>query len=141
MIKSKITNGDMMKDKIYEEIKEKNRKTTEHYMRALGIIDSSDKVKSSIPKKNIDLGIILSKLNLIELNEETSNTIDEFHDYVFKLGIDIGVGSGKKLMIEAIQQDKSLFEDLMEIDPQEYVNYPIEPAFIEGIREVILDEK
>ena len=62
MIKSKITNGDMMKDKIYEEIKEKNRKTTEHYMRALGIIDSSDKVKSSIPKKNIDLGIILSKV-------------------------------------------------------------------------------
>ena len=124
-----------MKDKIYEEIKEKNLKTTEQYMRVLGIIDDDDEIKCGTPKKNIDLGIILSKLELIELNEETSNTIDEFHDYIFKLGIDIGVGSGKKLMIEAIQNDDSIFEKLMEIDPQEYVNYPIEPAFINQIRE------
>ena len=125
----------LMKDKIYEEIKEKNLKTTEQYMRVLGIIDDDDEIKCGTPKKNIDLGIILSKLELIELNEETSNTIDEFHDYIFKLGIDIGVGSGKKLMIEAIQNDDSIFEKLMEIDPQEYVNYPIEPAFINQIRE------
>lgn len=124
-----------MKDKIYEEIKEKNRENTEHYLKVLGIINDDEKIKFGTAKKNIDLGIILSKLELIELNEENSNTIDEFYDYLFTLGIDTGVGIGKKLMVEAIQKDDSLFEKLMKINPQEYVDYPIEPAFIDDIRE------
>ena len=57
------------------------------------------------------------------------------------MGIDLGVSSGKKLIIESIQKDDSLFEKLMEIDPQDYVNYPIEPAFINDVREAIINEK
>ena len=40
-----------MIDKIYEEIKEKHRKSTEHYMRVLGIIGRGDKIREDTPKK------------------------------------------------------------------------------------------
>ena len=130
-----------MEEKIYTEIKEKHFNTTSQYLKALGIIDETDKVKGGTPKKNIDLGIILSQLELIELNEETSEIIDEYHDYVFKLGIELGVSSGKKMTIEAIKHDNSVFDELMKIDPDEFTNYSIEPSFIDGIREAILNEK
>ena len=130
-----------MEEKIYNEIKEKNFKTTSQYLKALGIIDENDNVKGGTPKKNIDLGIILSQFGLIELNEETSEIIDEYHDYVFKLGIELGVNSGKKMIIEAIKNDDSVFDELMKIDPNEYTNYSVEPSFIDGVREAILNEK
>ena len=120
-----------MEDKIYEIIKEKNAKTAGMYMKYLGIIDDEDSVKSGIPKKNIDLLIILSNIGLIGQNPETGDLINEFHDYLYKLGISVGIGHGKRMIIESIREYPDSFENIMEIDPEDFVNYNIEPTFIQ----------
>ena len=76
-----------MEDKIFNVIKEKNAKSAGHYMKILGIIEEDDSVQFGVPKKNLDLLIILSKIGLIENDAECGKTIDNFHDYLYKLGI------------------------------------------------------
>lgn len=130
-----------MEDKIYEIIKEKNAKSAGMYMKYLGIIDDEDSVKSGIPKKNIDLLIILSNIGLIGQNPETGDIINEFHDYLYKLGISVGIGHGKRMIIESIREYPDSFENIMEIDPEDFVNYNIEPTFIHDLKESIANEK
>jgi len=130
-----------MEDKIYEIIKEKNAKSAGMYMKYLGIIDDEDSVKSGIPKKNIDLLIILSNIGLIGQNPETGDLINEFHDYLYKLGISVGIGHGKRMIIESIREYPDSFENIMEIDPEDFVNYNIEPTFIHDLKESIANEK
>lgn len=130
-----------MEDKIYEIIKEKNAKSAGRYMKYLGIIDDEDSVKSGIPKKNIDLLIILSNIGLIGQNPETGDLINEFHDYLYKLGISVGIGHGKRMIIESIREYPDSFENIMEIDPKDFVNYNIEPTFIHDLKESIANEK
>ena len=130
-----------MEDKINEIIKEKNAKSAGMYMKYLGIIDDEDSVKSGIPKKNIDLLIILSNIGLIGQNPETGDIINEFHDYLYKLGISVGIGHGKRMIIESIREYPDSFENIMEIDPEDFVNYNIEPTFIHDLKESIANEK
>ncbi len=130
-----------MEDKIYEIIKEKNAKSAGMYMKYLGIIDDEDSVKSGIPKKNIDLLIILSNIGLIGQNPETGDIINEFHDYLYKLGISVGIGHGKRMIIESIREYPDSFENIMEIEPEDFVNYNIEPTFIHDLKESIANEK
>ena len=130
-----------MEDKIYEIIKEKNAKSAGMYMKYLGIIDDEDSVKSGIPKKKIDLLIILSNIGLIGQNPETGDIINEFHDYLYKLGISVGIGHGKRMIIESIREYPDSFENIMEIDPEDFVNYNIEPTFIHDLKESIANEK
>ena len=130
-----------MEDKIYEIIKEKNAKSAGMYMKYLGIIDDEESVKSGIPKKNIDLLIILSNIGLIGQNPETGDLINEFHDYLYKLGISVGIGHGKRMIIESIREYPDSFENIMEIDPEDFVNYNIEPTFIHDLKESIANEK
>ena len=130
-----------MEEKIYEKVKEKHCRITTQYMRTLGIIGENDEIKTGPPKKNIDLWTILSKLGLIEITDETCEIIDNFHDDLFKLGIHFGVNYGKRMIIEAIQEDPAGFDAIMGIDPEEYVSYNVEPPFIDGLREAIMDEK
>lgn len=130
-----------MEDRIYEIIKEKNAKSAGMYMKYLGIIDDEDSVKSGIPKKNIDLLIILSNIGLIGQNPETGDIINEFHDYLYKLGISVGIGHGKRMIIESIREYPDSFENIMEIDPEDFVNYNIEPTFIHDLKESIANEK
>ena len=130
-----------MKDKIYDEIKEKHCKSSGKYMKSFGIINDENEVESGTPKKNIDLMIILSNLELIEPNQETLDKINEFHDYLFKLGIEIGVGQGKKMVIDAIKNDDATYDKLMEIDPEQYTNYEFEPTFISDMKEALFNEK
>lgn len=124
-----------LQDKIYENIKENNCKTIGKYMKTMGFVDDESEIKCGKPKKNMDFLIILSNLGLIEQNPKMGEIVNEFHDRLFKLGIEIGVIHGKKIIIDAIKKDKIDFEKLMEINPKEYTNYNPEPIFICNIEE------
>mgnify|MGYP006908800527 CR=1 FL=1 len=130
-----------MKEKIYEKVKEDSKQAYAHYLKAFGIIDDEKSVKSETPKKNIDLMILLSKLGLIESNSENIEIINEFHDYLFKLGIEMGVGHGKRMVIDAIKSRSIDFKKLMEMNPQEFVAYNLEPPFIADMKEALANEK
>lgn len=130
-----------MEDKIYEIIKEKNAKSAGKYMKILGVVNNEDAVKIGTPKKNIDLSIILSNIGLIESNQETNDIINKFHDYLYKLGIRVGVGLGKRMIIESIRAYPDSFENMMDIDPEDFVDYDIKPTFINDLKESITHEK
>ena len=131
-----------MEDKIYEIIKEKNAKSSGHYMKILGIVEDENSIKFGTPKKNIDLMIILSNLGLIEPNPENGEIIDDYHDYLYKFGINLGIGNGKKIIIDSIKENPNSFETIMELDPEEFVNYDdIKPTFIHDLKESITNEQ
>ena len=130
-----------MEDKIYEIIKEKNAKSAQHYMKILGVVDENDSVRPGTPIKNIDLMIILSNLGLIEPNPENGKIIDDYHDYLYKLGINVGIGHGKRRIIDSIKKYPDSFENIMNIDSNELVNYDIKPTFIHDLKESITHEK
>lgn len=130
-----------MEDKIYEKLKEDSAKSYAHYLKMMGVIDDENAVKSETPKKNVDFMTLLSRLELIESNDENMETISEFHDYLFKFGIEMGISHGKRMIIDAIKSDSVDFEKLMEINPQEFVTYEFEPPFIADMKEAISNEK
>ena len=130
-----------MEDKIYEEIKRKDTESIRHYMKTLNIIDDNNKVEYWTSRKNIDFIIILSNLGLVENNDENLKKLDEFFEYLFKLGIESGLCTSRQLMIDSIKKGKIDFDKLMEIDPNSYINYNFEPRFISDMKEAILNDK
>jgi hypothetical protein len=130
-----------MQDKIYEKLKEDSAKSYAHYLKKLGIITDEKSITGETPKKNMDLMTLLSKLGLIENNAENMKTINEFHEYLFKLGIEVGIGHGKRMVIESIKADAIDFKKLMEMDPQEFVTYNMDPTFISDMKEAFENEK
>ena len=129
-----------MIEKIFEKIKQKEQKSANHYLKALGIVGEKENVIGGNPKKNMDLAIILSNLGLIEITPETGEIIDEYHDYLFKLGIENGVGMGKKIVFDAVANEEISLEEIMDIDPEEYVNFNFQPSFIHDMKEAIRNE-
>ena len=130
-----------MEDKIFEEIKEQNRQSMEYYLKELEIIDDENEITLGGWNENYDMLTILSNLGLIEKSMENLKILDDFYEYLTKLGIETGVGNGKRLMIDAIQMGKIDFEKIMEIDPKSYVNHNIEPKFISDMKEAIFNGK
>ena len=130
-----------MQDKIYEQIKERSTRSSGRYLKALGIIDDASEITGGIPKKNVDFSIILCKLDLIQANPENQKIIDEFHDYLLKLGIETGIGHGKRMIIEAIKRNDDFYGELMEVNPEMIVNYSYIPTFISDMKEAMKNEK
>ena len=130
-----------MEEKIYEKIKNDGMDISGAFLRCLGIINEKDKLTGRIPKKNIDLFILLDKLGLIEDPEGISEKIDEFYDYLFQLGIITGISGGKKMMIEAIKNDEIDFDEIMSVNPEAIVTYGYIPTFISDLMEARLNEK
>jgi hypothetical protein len=129
-----------MEDKIYEKLKEQEKESSNHYLNVMGISADSP-ITGTIPKKNLDLMTILNKTGLIEKNPENCKKINEFHDYLFKFAIGLGIGHAKSMIIKAIQKGQLDFELLMDVNPEEYVNYDLEPTYIRDMKEAILNEK
>ena len=73
---------------------------------------------------------ILSNLDLLEYNEENLEKLDEFHAYVTQLGIETGLSTSRQLMIDSIKNGEFEFEELLDIDPNEYTDYDFKPGFI-----------
>lgn len=127
-----------METKIYEKLKENEIRSANHYFKVMGI---DEEVTETFPNKNIDILTILEHLELLPEDPENLDKINDFYDYLFKFSIDLGIGMGKKLTIEAIQNREIDFEKLKEIDPKSIVNYDMEPTFITDMREAIMNEK
>ena len=126
-----------MEDKIYEKLKHDHKESSKRYLKFMGM-DKDYPIKDVIPKKNFDFMTILNRTGLIEENPENSKKINDFHDYLFKYGINLGIGQGKKVIIEAIQNGKVNFEDLLDINPEDYVNHDLQPTYIRDMKEAIL---
>ena len=116
-----------MEKKIYEEQKKKERETATRQMKVLGIIDDNAKVEDDIPHKNTDMLEILSKIGLIEKNKENLDKLNEFNEYLFKLGIETGIHNGRQLGIHAIKNGEVEFEELMDLDPESFTDYNFRP--------------
>lgn len=122
-----------MIDKIYEKIKEEQCSSMNTILNMFNITSEDNKVIGGTPKKNIDLSIILTKLNLVELEQGIGEQIDEFHDYLFKLGIENGISMGKQMLINQIICDEADIDKIMDIDPNEIVNFNYALGFLEGL--------
>ncbi len=127
-----------METKIYEKLKENEIRSMNHYFKIIGIYKE---VTETLPTENIDILTILEHLELLPEDPDNLDKINDFYDYLFKFSIDLGIGMGKKMSIEAIQNRKIDFEKLKKIDPDSIVNYDIEPTFITDLREAIMNEK
>ena len=125
-----------MEDKIYEKVKNDGMRSYGLFLRSLGIIENENEINGQTPKKNLDFLIILTKLDLIEANSVNGEKIDEFHDYLFKLGISTGIIGGKKMIIEGIKNEEIDFDEIMDVNPDDIVNFEYLPAFISDLMEV-----
>lgn len=127
-----------MENKIYEKIKEKQKECSDHYSKLIGI---DTEHYDTIPTKNFDLMNLLKKLELLPEDCDKLDEINEFYDYLFKLGIETGINLGKRQAITEIRNNSANFEEFMEIDPEMIVNYNVEPTFISDLKEALLNEK
>ncbi len=123
-----------MEEKIYQKIKEDEKQTAKRYGKIFGI---NEEITDTVPKKNYDLEVLLKKLELIPKDSEIINEINKFHDYLIKFGINVGIGAGKKIIIEAIQNETFEFDKLFDINPDNIVKYNMEPTFIRDLKEAI----
>lgn len=127
-----------MENKIYEKFKENEISSANHYFKVIGI---NEEITGTIPNKNFDILTLLNHLGLLPEDPKNLDKINEFYEYLFKYGIELGISTGKKITIEAIQNNEIDFEELMEIDPESLVKYNMEPKFITDIKEAIMNEK
>ena len=122
-----------MEDKIFREIKDKQIATEKHYRKVMGFEDCE--LKEGPSKITLDLMTILSHLKLIEITDETCEKFDEFYEYLYKLGISIGIINGKRMVIEAIKSDELTLDEIMKINTDRLIEFNIEPTYIKEMRE------
>ena len=123
-----------MINKIYEKTKEEQFSSMNEFLKIFNITDDNEnKIINGTPKKNFDLIIILRNLGLIDENPDLSEKINEFHEYLFKVGIDNGIALGKQLLINEIINDEIDFDEIMNIKPDELVNFNYTAGLIQGL--------
>lgn len=127
-----------MEDKIYERLKEDQKRCANRYAKAFGM---NDEIISTIPKKNLDLLIILKQIGLLPEEHDKLDELNDFHDYLFKFGIELGIPIGKQLIIDAIQSGSLDFEKLSKVNPEDFVTHDFEPTFVSDFKEAIVNEK
>ena len=119
-----------MKDRIYEDYNNKKQELKLDYMKKTNVEFDESEFKSFIPNENYDLIRILSEFDLIKMNPSTLEAVNDFYEYIFKLGIEIGVREGQKRCIEEIKKNTLDLTKIMNTPPEEFVNFNIESDFI-----------
>lgn len=115
-----------MKEKIFQKIREQQLEASHRYLENIDFIESKE-IINIIPKKNADLETILSKTTLIEMDEEKSEKINEFHDYLYKFGIEIGVSLGKQQVIDIIKNNIMTIDKINELNPEDFTKFHFIP--------------
>lgn len=119
-----------MIDEIYDKIKEEQINSANYYNIELGLMDESEKITGTTGAANIDLLKIFTKIGLIEDTYENLDIISEYYDYVFKLGIEMGINSGAQLMIEAIKSNYLDLKTAKKINPDDCLNFDLKPQYV-----------
>ena len=109
-----------MIDKIFDETIEQEKKEFEKQLKKFGIIAESDEITKRLFKVNMDLLVILTKTGLIENTSENNAIIEEFHDEMYKLGIELGVHKGKKHIAELVKNDEITLEEINSYNPEDF---------------------
>ena len=114
-----------MIDKIYEEVDKAEIEKYKKRAKAIALLnkrkdDEQDEINNFTLKVNYDLNIILLNSGLIEDSEENEKIIDDYYEYLIKFGISLGIGTGKKRIINAIKNDYIDYETIMEIDTENW---------------------
>ena len=117
-----------MIDKIYEKMKEDEKKSARRYNKSLGI-EENDSYKI-MPKINFDVVTLLTKTGLLKEDSENIETVEEYYEYLFKLGIDVGITRGKQMVIDHLKENKIDINTIMEIDPETLIKHDLKPSYI-----------
>lgn len=130
-----------MLDKIYNRLEEEDLKAANYYNEKFGVFGINEKLIGTNSKKNLDLIKILNKIGLIEDNAENLGIIKDYYEYVFKIGIDMGISYGTKIVIDAIKKNKVDLKTIMETNPEQFVKYDFKPSFVSDMIDRIKNEK
>ncbi len=85
-----------MKDKLFNDYVKQETESSKQYYKAMG--RGNVNIKERIPNENLDMVSLLSKLGLIEENMNNRSIINDFHDYLFKFGIEMEVADKNVLL-------------------------------------------
>ena len=117
-----------MKDKIFNDYVKQETNSSKRYYKVMGM--GNVNLKERIRNENLDMLTLLSELGLIEENINNLDIINEFHEYLFKLGIEIGVADGKRMITDALKNDEIIIDEIKNIDGDKYTNFKFTAPFI-----------
>ena len=81
-------------------------------------------------KINFDVVTLLTKTGLLKEDSENIETVEEYYEYLFKLGIDVGITRGKQMVIDHLKENKIDINTIMEIDPETLIKHDLKPSYI-----------
>ena len=121
-----------MQEEIFERIMESRKAAAIKYMKILGTIDEDfDEESYKVPSyRTDDLKRILAKLKLIKNTVQNYNIIDEFHEDLYKLALEIGIKRGKILIINVVKEGNMDYSKIMAVETKKFSNIQIEPDII-----------
>ena len=117
-----------MKDKIFNDYVKQETESSKQYYKAMGM--GNVNIKERIPNENLDMVTLLSKLGLIEKNMDNLNIINDFHDYLFKFGIEMGVADGKHIIMDALKNNKITIDEIKNINCDKYTDFKFASPFL-----------
>lgn len=128
-----------MIDEIFNEIREMQINSLKKYTNELNILEGEE-IINVIPKKNFDYRIIIHKFELVDgyINDDVLN---EFHAHLCKEGIYLGIKSGKKLMIQSIRENPEIYDQLLKINPKDFVKLNFIPTFIGDMYDSLVNDE
>ena len=128
-----------MIDEIFKEIREMQINSVKKYTNELNILEGEE-IINVIPKKNYDYCVIIHKFELVGgyINDDVLN---EFHDHLCKEGIYLGIKSGKILMIHSIRENPEIYDQLLKINPEDFVKLNFIPTFIGDMYDSLVNDE
>ena len=111
-----------MIDKIFNDYKKQEFESEKQYYSIIGM-EKKIKFENRIQRENLDLITILSNLGLIEKNNDNLSIINDFYEYLFKYGIELGVADGKRIIISALEKDEITTDDIMNLDYKKFTEF------------------
>ena len=69
------------------------------------------------------------------------DVLNEFHAHLCKEGIYLGIKSGKNLMIQSIRENPEIYDQLLKINPKDFVKLNFIPTFIGDMYDSLVNDE